>query len=493
MRKREKVGYQRCRSVLLALIGMLLSAEGVLAQPDTLWTRRYDSGGYDRAEAVTTDRDGNIIVTGWSGVDSCTWLTIKYSSSGDTLWARRYAGGTCASDVAIDDSGNIIVTGDGLLDSCCWVTIKHSPSGDTLWTREYDGRGCVADVAVDDSGNVIVVSHDSDTASWWITIKYNPLGDTFWTRRHYAGYNADYDLGSPADVAIDDSGNIVIVGAFHSPAPFQNDYHMIKYTPSGDTVWTRTYASEGFDRPAAGALDDSGNVIIVGWMNYDCSGFYGYWIMKYNPFLEDTVWLRCFKEGHTPYDAVVDDSGNIVVTGVFLATIKCTPSGDIAWNMSFDGGCGYGIAVDDSGHIIVAGSCSDGPTADWFVMKYGAISGVEENNRARIEKQQARLTVAPNPFTHNTVMEFGVRSSQPEPDEPLAQEFINEGFLAFRIYDLSGRLVRTLQINKSPNQQINEVSWDGRDRAGQKVVSGPYFITVSTTGFKQTQKVVIIY
>jgi hypothetical protein len=56
------------------------------------------------------------------------------------------------------------------------------------------------------------------------------------------------------------------------------------------------------------------------------------------------------------------------------------------------------------------------------------------------------LSVNPNPFTHNVVVEFGVHSSQPEADEPLAQEFVDEKPSTLKIYDLAGRIVRTLNL-----------------------------------------------
>jgi hypothetical protein len=101
--------------------------------------------------------------------------------------------------------------------------------------------------------------------------------------------------------------------------------------------------------------------------------------------------------------------------------------------------------------------------------------GIEESND-QLATGNWQLSIHPNPATHNTVVEFGVHSLG----------FVDEKPLSLKIYDLSGRVVRNLQINRSPqpeadpppaeNHQITKSSWDGRDNAGKKVRSGIYFV-----------------
>ena len=69
------------RSIFCALVIASFGVPQVLiAQPDTLWTRRYDSGYGDYARGIAIDREGNIIVTGKSKIASNRdYLTIKYS------------------------------------------------------------------------------------------------------------------------------------------------------------------------------------------------------------------------------------------------------------------------------------------------------------------------------------------------------------------------------------------------------------------------------
>jgi hypothetical protein len=115
-----------------------------------------------------------------------------------------------------------------------------------------------------------------------------------------------------------------------------------------------------------------------------------------------------------------------------------------------------------------------GKVTDWELI------GVEEKQTVQVAG--CKLQVHPNPFIHNTVVEFGVHSSQ----------FVDGKLPTLNIYDLSGRVVRTLQINKSPNQQMNEVSWNGRDNSGKRVGAGIFFVKLNAGDTKLTEKVIVV-
>jgi hypothetical protein len=77
------------------------------------------------------------------------------------------------------------------------------------------------------------------------------------------------------------------------------------------------------------------------------------------------------------------------------------------------------IVVDRWGQSHV---CWDGNGRQNYAKGYGFL-GVAEKDEKRKTRDE-RLQISPNPFTHNAVVEFRVRGSQPEADEPLAQEFV---------------------------------------------------------------------
>jgi len=206
---------------------------------DTLWTRRYNGSGdgLDRSVAIAVDDSGKVYVTGRSlgvGTDfDC--LTIVYSSNGDSLWAFRYNGTGNLFDrgngISVDGNGNVYVTGESDGVGRDYITIKYSSSGDTLWVRRYNGPGNDIDVAtalaVDDSGNVYATgnSYASVTAYDYATIKYSSFGDTLWVRRYNGPGNGD-DIA--LSLAIDDSGNVFVTGSSSGSVTFY-DYATIKY------------------------------------------------------------------------------------------------------------------------------------------------------------------------------------------------------------------------------------------------------------------------
>jgi hypothetical protein len=208
---------------------------------DTGWARRYNgpANGSDYPMAIVADSSGNIYVTGYSsGSNGYDYATIKYYPNGDTAWVRRYNGpendNDQARDIAIDGSGNVYVTGYswGGATQNDYATIKYDSTGNEVWVKRYNGIRDWYDaayaIAVDGSGNVYVTGDDSyegGTYDDYATIKYKPNGDTAWVR-NYNGPGSFTDI--PSDIVVDASGNVYVTGAsVGSGSDF--DYATIKY------------------------------------------------------------------------------------------------------------------------------------------------------------------------------------------------------------------------------------------------------------------------
>ncbi|MDI6765317.1 MAG: hypothetical protein QME52_00570 [Bacteroidota bacterium] len=142
-------------------------------QGDVIWLRTLstDSLGMGEAHSVAVDSKGNIIVTGTSTFPpavtvSPDYVTVKYDTAGTLLWMRvyNYAYEDIAQCVTVDDSDNIIVTGYSTDSSQSynwdWCTIKYSSSGDTLWMKREDvGRDDRAySTTIDRSSNGVLVA-----------------------------------------------------------------------------------------------------------------------------------------------------------------------------------------------------------------------------------------------------------------------------------------------------------------------------------------------
>jgi len=535
-----------------AFIMLWLTINQVLAQ---VWVRRYDgpANGTDEATAIAVDASGNVYVTGFSYGGPSTlddYATIKYNSSGDIIWLRRYNGGPDyspeeAKAIAVDNSGNVYVTGSSVdTISCDYTTIKYNSSGQEVWVREYNGPGNDHDeadaIAVDNSGNVYVTgwsvgsgtdkdyatikyntsgnivwvkryngsgnsgdyaraiavdangyiyvtgeSVGSGTSSDYVTIKYNSFGDEMWVKR-YNGPSNQNDCARA--IAVDASGNVYVTG-FSYGSGTSYDYATIKYNSFGDTVWVRRYngPGNGIDEAWAIAVDNNGNVYVTG-LSVGSNNNYGYATVKYNSSGQE-VWVKRY-DGPSDDEAnaiTVDNSGNVYVTGEAwfsgtnydYFTIKYNSDGNIIWSARYMGEGGSGddkakaIAVDASGNVYVTGySWGSGTGYDYTTIKYSPV-GVEEGSELRVES--LKLNVYPNPSAGyvNIIYHLPLKSN-----------------ISLRIYDLFGRLVKT--FNKESDEGTHTIIWDGKDDNGKKVREGIYFYYFVTENLSSTGKLAII-
>src|SRR5438093_1349071 len=179
-------------------------------------------------------------------------------------WVRRYTSGNdpefaFANAVAVDDSGNVYVTGssygpNGLPD---YATVKYSSSGDTLWVQRYNGPANnwdgATELALDASGNVYVTGQSYGSNDFdYVTVKYDASGVQKWTAR----YNALYDYATA--LAVDAAGNVYVTGYSYGSGTYY-DYATIKYTTRGKPRWLARYNSGIDDYAYALAVDASGN------------------------------------------------------------------------------------------------------------------------------------------------------------------------------------------------------------------------------------------
>ncbi|MDE0428089.1 MAG: T9SS type A sorting domain-containing protein [Candidatus Poribacteria bacterium] len=87
----------------------------------------------------------------------------------------------------------------------------------------------------------------------------------------------------------------------------------------------------------------------------------------------------------------------------------------------------------------------------------------------------------PNPFNPETWIPYQLSESTE---------------VSIQIYDVSGRLVRTLNLGWQPVGSYMTPSsaayWDGRNAVGERVASGIYFYTLQTSDFAATRRMVIL-
>lgn len=107
-------------------------------------------------------------------------------------------------------------------------------------------------------------------------------------------------------------------------------------------------------------------------------------------------------------------------------------------------------------------------------------AGAVENQPSSIPDRFSFGPNYPNPFSNRTILHFALPAGK------------NRYHVSLNIYDLQGKLVRTL-INQPHRPGTYEVFWDGKDRSGNKVPSGIYFVRLKAGTFRKTIKIQFIH
>lgn len=264
------------------------------------WTRTIGTRGLDQAMGVAVDAQGNVYTAGFTlgaiagpvdmgGRDA---FLAKYDADGNNQWIQPISStdDDTATSVAVDRNGNIVVAGytfgnlDGQTNAgfADAFVARYDSTGNKLWTQllgspAYD---YALGVAVDDDGNITVAGHTFGNLDGQINAgsddafvaRFDPNGNKEWTRL----------LGTASDdeawgVAMDGNGNAYIAGSTFGNLDGQTnaggiDGFVAKYDPSGNKEWTRLIGTAGDDAVWGIAVDRHANIFTTGYTGGNLDG-----------------------------------------------------------------------------------------------------------------------------------------------------------------------------------------------------------------------------
>jgi hypothetical protein len=481
----------RLGSVLvMAALAVLLWPSRSSGSPIT-FERTYGGADDDDCDWVRQTDDGGYIMVGHAiSFGTECWL-VKTDQHGDTQWTRTFGGpkswGGAVEQTA--DSGYIIVGCTGSLDTLgdAWL-VKTDARGDTLWTRTYGGPlyDGVAAVALTTDGGYVAVgnteSFSADSSDVWL-VRTDSGGDTSWTRT-FGGMN--YDDGYSVQQTND--GGYIIAGTTWSYGAGGADVYLVKTDTAGDTQWTRTFGGSLDDYGLCARQTRDGGYIVGGWtMSYPDSSTY-VWLIKTNA-NGDTLWTRKIGDvSGWAYGGPIeqlDDGGYITTGGVArdfydVYLVRTDSNGDTLWTRTFGGSNldgGYAVQATRDGGFIVGGQTYSlgAGRSDYYLIKTDANgnAAVAEPKAPLPRRATFALSCAPTPFRSSTVLH-------------LATGPHDHSAIHLRIYDVQGRLVRTLALNRE-----SQAVWDGRDRGGRSLPSGTYLVCCEFVGSRATGRVIL--
>lgn len=174
----------------------------------------------------------------------------------------------------------------------------------------------------------------------------------------------------------------------------------------------------------------------------------------------------------------------------FMDHISPTSTGAFLIMRDSDNSYDCGVAYDQGNYRTVASSFELGllndaspPSTrsallDSIMHFFGITTGIEENTIDNCLSVPL-LNVFPNPF--RTVLQIECNTGIPEIEgqQPDAR---------VRIYDVTGRLVRTIKIPAGEK----ETFWNGYDNQDRKAPGGVYFVQIDTEGITNSIKVVLL-
>jgi plastocyanin len=307
----------------LCLLGLFLATAITVPAPTLTFSSYLGGEGSDKAFGITVDRAGNSYVVGDAFSTETTFpitnafkpanpifadgFLTKISPSGTIVFSTFFGGATNDGirAVALDAASNIYLAGVTASDTGMPVSnafqaafgppgtngfvAKLGASGTTLVYASYFGGSGFDEIlglAVDTAGAAIVVgrTHSSDlpvTQAVYDALsgpqdgfvaKVHPAGTALVFCTYWGGSGSD----AARDVAVDDGGNIYVVGETDSSDfPLQNPFRgtlsnidgfLTKLLPSGTAAVFSTYFGGGSaDYLSAVAVDRASNVCLGGY------------------------------------------------------------------------------------------------------------------------------------------------------------------------------------------------------------------------------------
>jgi hypothetical protein len=321
----------------------------------------------DEVNAITTDRRGDVIVTGTTtytggGFTQIVMTTLALAPDGSVLWYTTSTIGfysTIPTCLTTDSAGNILIAGSTVNNTADFFVLKVDSAGNRLWTTIYDGTASQTDqitaIATDALANVYVTGESMGQVQLRLpngrtstipegfdyeTIKYNANGQTLWANR-YATTGADIPTAMTLDVA----GNVYITGSSN------NSGTTVCYNNTGTQQWAlRSTTAQNF---TSIALDPSGNVVTAG---YDINAGALNYILTKSTSAGSLTWsINAAAGPYVPLNfgpnvaLAIDRESYIYLTGETITsgianaqnlnfwTLKYTAAGTLEWSQIYDG------------------------------------------------------------------------------------------------------------------------------------------------------------
>lgn len=502
------MGTTRQMSVLKTSV-IILSVTVILASgqaPDTTWTKMYGTTGpFEWFQSVEQLPDSGYILCGsWDG----DVLLMKTDPLGDSLWTKVYgeAGDDCGFCVTQTDDGGYIII--GLRATACgdlWL-LKTDAMGDTVWTKTYGGPQDDIGFWIEpgEDGGYIACGQTESLGGLFGTwlLKTDSLGDTVWTKI-YPDLSA-----SPGRrfMQLSDGGFIITTNILFGT---NWDAYVIRTNAQGDTLWAQAYGGQFNETVTSFVPTDDGGYLLAGYIGFPAATPDG-WLLKIDS-LGNMQWTQVYGgPGYEEYRSICTSlDGAYVLCGVKSPSpmgfvdvwlMKVDENGDSLWARTWgEGQADQASDVKlcyDGGYILAGSALLAGSYDDAWLLKTEPETGIEENNQQICG--DAWLEIYPNPFTQSTQIRCMIhdpRYTMKEGNKNISESTKDE--LQYhkpelRIYDATGRMVKSFNLESCIMNRVSSISWDGTDQAHRQLGNGVYLLELRTNRLRLISKLICV-
>lgn len=453
--------------------GTGLQTSGVAAAGDFLFTANGTGGmqvlkTFQRFLDRSTDTGRSTLIS--ETADTIRALRLDAETEGSVSF--RYSTSAGASTVGITSGSGwqdmIDTWGSGLIwisdHSFSHISIPAVSSLEIEWLYDFASIDAVEDIAGDQGGRARLS---------WTRSFYDEVGSPV----EITGYAVYRMVDSPVSLMPGDGGQIVVDPAGRT----------VQSYPPGDWDYVMTVPArqEDYYSVVVPTLADSSISGGMNWSTFFISALTGSVYIYYDSY-PDSGWS-------------VDNLAPYVPLG--LAVAYNSPAGnELAWDEHSDGDFQYfriyrGDSEDflpGSGnlvHMTTSTSWSD-PVEEGYSRFY-KISAVDFSGNESAAAAPAIITGSDNPALPG---EFALHQNVPNPFNPVTSikfDLPDGGEATLEIFDVSGRLVRTLVSAHYPAGRYEEV-WNGTSDAGRPVASGIYFYRIKAGRFVDSRKMILL-
>lgn len=447
-------GYIMTGYTLNAVTGQDIYLTKTDVNGDTLWSKIFGGAEYEVGYNVHQLLDGGYVIAGGTtsfGSGDMDVYVIRTDISGDLMWSKTFGG------AEFDNAQSIQETTDSSFIIAGWTMnfgageedvylIKINVEGELLWSKTFGRTKIDKGFSVSettDGGYIIAgYSQSLDPSGYDVyLIKTDVNGDSLWTKTiRSTGYDFSYSVKQTSD------GGYIIAGS----SSFQS--YLIKTDENGNIIWTKTYGGEYFYLSAFVEQTSDGGYIMGGKNYYfgdELTDFNLAFLIKTNS-EGDTLWTRTYEGTHDQAIFGVDqtqDHGYILAGQSFFDfagyksyLIKTDSNGNTACSVEIPGAFVDETEAETINQPSITNFVSTLETDPATITAFNEkeISTICINDNINSFNQVSPIYIYPNPF--NTDIEvIGITEN---------------GWL--RIIDVIGKEILIQEVEDSHNQmQLN--------------------------------------